>query len=359
MAAVALRHAVLSVQFVENKHPDLAAVAALLEECADVNQWANFGPLYHRLADEYARHMRLSEDMALIPCASAGLGLELLAREQAAAEGVAKLRWVGPSLSFKNLGRGYFAEMELLDCDSSGLLDIKALRQLPLDHYDGIVVINPFGMCTDFTDLMRFARTAGKKLVIDNAAGLDRNIPDWPFQVFSLHQTKPYGVGEGGLIVLPRARYDRLLDLMNYADVPENPAHWLNNAKISDIACAFQLARLRSIELWENAYRDQRHRITGLFASAGICPLYDPAPAPLTTSLPVLLPATIDTQKLAEPRQIPISRQYRPLECRPQADLLYARLINFPCHPDMALLDDGLIMAEISQIVACCEKAAP
>ena len=344
----------MAVRFIENKLPDMAVVSSLLAECATQNQWTNFGPVYHRLADEYACHMQLPADTALVPCANAGIGLELLARTLAAQAGVGALRWVGPSLSFKNLGRGYFASMTVLDCDAAGLLDLEAVKRLPPDTYDGIVVINPFGMCTDFSRFVAFAQATGKKLLIDNAAGLAREIPAWPWQVFSLHQTKPYGVGEGGLAVVPRDGEDLLRSLMNYAQIPENPAHWLNNGKISDIACAFQLARLRGIDGWESGYRDQRDRIAALAADVGVCPLYDPGPAPLTTSLPLLLPAPLDEAKLTHFDLVPVSRQYAPLVSRPRADALFARLINFPVHPDMAHLTDIEISTYLEQIIDCC-----
>lgn len=332
----------------------MALVATLLSECEAQNHWANFGPLYHRLADEYSQHMQIRDDAALVPCANAGIGLELMARCLAAQAGVPELRWVGPSLSFKNLGRGYFTPMIPLDCDTSGLLDLDALARLPIDSYDGIVVINPFGMCTDFSSLIHFAKAMGKQLLIDNAAGIDPKIPDWNWQVFSLHHTKPYGFGEGGLVLVPREFEESLRDLMNYAQIPENPVHWLNNGKISDVACAFHLARLRGLAAWENAYRDQRARIAGLFARAGVYPLFDPEPAPLTTSLPMLFPQAVEDALLAAPRPIPVSRQYIPLTSQPQADALYKRLINFPSHPDMAQLTDDQIVSEIDKLLACC-----
>lgn len=351
---VASNSPALPVKFIENKQPDMVLVATLLSECAAENQWANFGPLYHRLADEFSQHMNLGDDVALVPCANAGIGLELLARSAAVQAGAAALRWVGPSLSFRNLGRGYFAQMTLVDCDTSGLLDLDAVRQLPVDSYDGIVVINPFGMCTDFSAFIRFAQSTGKRLLIDNAAGIDRKIPPWPWQVFSLHQTKPYGVGEGGLVLVPHAMKDLLRDLMDYARPPKDPAHWLNNGKISDIACAFHLARLRGLSTWENAYRDQRARIAALFERAGMSVLFDPVKAPLSSSLPVLLAGKIDDAALSVPRLIPVSRQYSPLVSRPHADALFARLINFPTHPDMAQLTDSQITAEIDRLLACC-----
>ena len=82
------------VKFVEAKCPDMKLVTRLLDECAAVNQWANFGPLYHRLADEYADHMNLGPGLALTPCANAGIALEMVARAMAADAGQPKLRWI-------------------------------------------------------------------------------------------------------------------------------------------------------------------------------------------------------------------------------------------------------------------------
>ena len=38
---------------------------------------------------------------------------------------------LGKRISFKNLGRGYFTDMQVLDCDDQGLLDLAALEAVP------------------------------------------------------------------------------------------------------------------------------------------------------------------------------------------------------------------------------------
>lgn len=344
------------MKFIENKPLDMALVGDLFEECRAVNHWANFGPLYHRLADEYAQHMGLGADVILTPCANGGIGLELLARAVTQEQGVSKLRWVGSAFSFKNLGRGYFADMQLLDCDAGGMLDLDALKALPTDSYDGFVVTNPLGMSRDFDRFIAFANASGKKMLIDNAAGMDRVVPDWPWQSFSLHHTKPYGMGEGGLVLSPRGIQEELIYLINYDKMPENPAHWANNGKISDLSCAFHIARLRGIDQWENAYRDQRARIAGLFADCGVQPLLDPQDAPLTNSLAVLFPGPLDPKKLKRPFRIATARQYEPLADRPQARAIHDRIINFPTHPDMAQLTDSDIVADIEGLLSCVSK---
>lgn len=344
-----------AMKFIENKRPDMALVSTLLEECASANQWANFGPLYHRLADEYAEHMELAPGLVLTPCANAGVGLELLARGLAQEQDVLKLRWVGSAFSFKNLGRGYFADMAFLDCDTTGMLDLDALKRLPVDSYDGFVVTNPLGMSRDFDRFIAFAQKSGKHMLIDNAAGMDPIVPNWPFQVFSLHHTKPYGIGEGGLILSPSVLKQALIHLFNYDKVPNHPAQWLNNCKISDIACAFQIARLKQLEDWSEAYRDQRARIAGIFSQFGITSLTVCHEVPLTNSLAVLFPTAFDMKKMRIPRRIAIARQYEPLVSRPVANDIHAHIVQFPSHPDMVQLSDADIYSEIELLLDCCQ----
>lgn len=341
------------IKFIEAKDPDLALVAELLEECRAVNQWANFGPLYHRLADEYAEHMNIAAGTALTPCANAGIALEMLARALAAKADRPKLRWIGSAFSFKNLGRGYFSDMEFLDCDDRGVLDFAALEQVSPDSFDGFIVTNPFGMCADFDRFIQFAKSTGKELLIDNAAGVGRSIPPWPWQVFSLHHTKPYGMGEGGLALSPESAAGFLQLLINYDKEPGDPSYWLNNGKVSDIACAFQIARLRTVGQWEAKYMEQRQRILEIFKSFGISPLLPIQGTAPINSLPMLIGAPVDKEKLDRPRTVDITRQYEPLADAPRVQQIFAQLINYPTHSDLGQLTDAELVRDIEALLVC------
>lgn len=339
------------IKFIEAKNPDMAQVTRLLGACADVNQWANFGPLYSRLADDYATHMSLAPGLAVTPCANAGIGLEMLARTLASEAEKPALRWVGSAFSFKNLGRGYFTDMLFVDCDERGVMDLEAVQALEADSFDGIIVTNPFGLVPDFDRFIAFAEATGKKLILDNAAGMSRNIPPWPWQVFSLHHTKPYGMGEGGLVLSPANAAEFLRLLINYDRVPKAPEYWLNNGKISDISCAFLIARLANIATWEPGYVEQRSRIVTLFMDAGARVLLPTEGAPPTNSLPVLLPLTLDDERLVDlPLKVNIARQYTPLAPLPRVSTIHERLINFPTHPGLSALTDAEITSDIEYL---------
>lgn len=345
------------IAFIESKTPNMNRVTTMLDECRKVNQWANRGPLYHGLADAYAAHFGLGADRAVVPCANGGVALEAMARLLELEAG-RRFRWVGSAFSFQNLGRGHFAGMTFVDCDDRGVMDIEAVRALDPDSFDGLVVVNPFGLMRDFSAHIAFAKETGKALLFDNAAGVDRILPDWPWQSFSLHHTKPYGAGEGGLALVPADMAEPFYRLLDYGPAPADPAIWFNNGKISDIACAFQLDRLERVADWAPLYMEQAARIARLAEGTGLRPVRpfdgDAAPA---TSWVYLADGAVTLENLRESRRITYAKYYKPLAPLPRTLALYARLVNVPTHPDMARLGDGELTEELARVAAGAMQA--
>lgn len=345
----------MKIAFVEAKTARMDRIGALLEQCRTANRWANRGPLYMRLATSYSDHFGLDAQRAATPCASGGVALEAMARLLAREAG-RTLRWVGSAFSFQNLGRGYFADMAFVDCVDDGSIDVAALRALDTDSFDGVVAVNPLGLRRDFSDVIAFARETGKPLLIDNAAGLDQTIPDWPWQSFSLHHTKPYGMGEGGLAVTPADAAEEVYALLDYGHEIPDPSAWLNNGKISDISCAFQIDRLERVEDWAPLYRAQAERVAALASEFGLLPLRPVQDAPPATSWAFVAEDAIPIDRIRGARRLAMGKYYRPLAERPQARRLYDRIVNIPTHPDVSGLSDDDLRAEMEALVA---PAAP
>lgn len=335
------------IKFVENKTPDMARIATLLEDCAAENTWANRGPVYHRLADAFAEHLKIPQGSKVTPCSNGGVALEAMARLHEQDLG-RPLRWVGSSFSFQNMGRGYFADITFIDCDASGLLSLDALNALDPDSFDGVVVVNTLGMGQDFSGYINFAKRTGKALLFDNAAGLRAGVPDWPWQSFSLHQTKPYGLGEGGLAITPADAADAFYTLLDYAAPPE-PAHlWMNNGKISDIACAFHLSRLEKAQDWTPLYHEQEERIGTIAAEMGLRPLLPLGGATPKTSCAFLSETEIPLERLRLTQHINFAKYYKPLADRPMTHEVYGHILNIPSHPDMAQVTRDQIMTDVT-----------
>ena len=344
--AVAKSHELQRMAFVEAKQPDLVRVAELLEQCRAENMWANRGPLYARLKAGFATHMHLDAARAVVPCANGGVALEAMARLHDMRAG-RRLRWVGSAFSFKNLGRGYFADMQFVDCTAQGMLDLEAVKRLDPDSWDGLVLVNPFGLAEDMSAYLAFAGETGRPLLIDNAAGLGPEIPDGPWQAFSLHHTKPYGMGEGGLAVVPAADEEELYALLNYGAVPADPGAWLNNGKLSDIACAFLIDRLEKHGDWAPRYLEQAFRVDALAREAGLAPLLPIHPHVPVTSRAYLWPEPLPAENLSRMQHVTCAKYYGPLAPLPQVTRLYARLVNIPVHPDMARVADAVLAEDL------------
>ncbi len=338
------------IKFVNQKSPDMGRVSSLLDVCAAQNLWANRGPLYEKLADDYAVYFGLGSGCTVTPCANAGIALEAMARLLALRQG-RNLKWVGSAFSFQNLGRGYFADMTLLDCTEQGLLDLDAVRALPKSSFDGIIVVNPFGLFQNFAEYIAFARETGKFLLIDNAAGICRTMPDWPWQALSLHHTKPYGMGEGGLALTPTDAAEELYGLLNYGPVPHDAASWLNNGKLSDIACAFLIDRLEKAPDWEPLYLEQSARVHSIASGLGFSPIRPFGLTAPAMSWGYIAPNEIPLERVMETRRLTFAKYYKPLANLPQTMALYSHLVNIPTHPDVAQLTDSELEDEIAQFL--------
>ena len=336
--------------FVENKHPDMAYITRLLDLCIETNMWANRGPLYHMLAEKYQAHMNVPLDRKIVPCANGGIGLEALGRHLEQGFG-RKIRWVGSSFSFSNLGRGYFAGMQFIDCTLQGILDVEILASLDPSTFDGFVVTNPFGAWPDFSPFIEFAKSSGKFMLIDNAAGLSEQLPDWPYQSFSLHHTKPYGAGEGGLMLCPAGEAEAIYGLVSYGPLDEaGKWSWINNGKVSDISCAFQIDRLASCDSWKPRYVEQTRRITELAARVGLTPLYPFDETIPATSLPFCSAEPILEERVQASKFLTLSKYYQPLAPTPVCMDIFSRLVNIPCHPDVAFISDDRLLHDFAQL---------
>jgi dTDP-4-amino-4,6-dideoxygalactose transaminase len=121
--------------------------------------------------------------------------------------------------------------------------------------FDVLIVTNVFGTACDMDAYEAWAAAHGKLLVLDNAAtpltfggpGGTTNMCDrGTLAIVSLHETKPIGRGEGGLVVCPDTLAATVRRAMNFGfqfGVPVRVHHpYASNWRISDIAAAFAVA---------------------------------------------------------------------------------------------------------------------
>lgn len=122
-----------------------------------------------------------------------------------------------------------------------------------------VVAVVPYGIAIDLSDLVGICRSRNVLLVIDNAAGLGVRrdyLPKAPNvrEVFSLHATKPFGIGEGGAIFVPEEAEGRVRSAINFglpthtASGAEKPPFWGINGKLPEVGAAIGLSVCDTIE---------------------------------------------------------------------------------------------------------------
>ena len=243
-----------------------------------------------------------------------------------------------------------------MDCDAQGMLSIDALEALDPDSFDGFVVTNLYGIRKDFQAYSSLANKLDKAMLIDNAAGMGPKLPAWPYQAFSLHHTKPYGMGEGGLAIVPSEDREALAALFGYGDLGGvHASHWVNNGKLSELSCAYHLARLETAPEWLPRYSMQAIRIHHLALRAGLTPLFENfnqhSPLNVAMSLPFLVPGAMDPTSLQNPTLV-MAKYYQPLTGLPEAKALYRRIVNIPSHPDVARIPEEILFQELKDLAA-------
>ncbi len=143
----------------------------------------------------------------------------------------------------------------LCDVDSDKLVistnQVKELLESKKFDVAAVFPTRIFGFVTDFSELIEFCDENEIPVLIDAAA----SFPDQPgvwsfkhqarFEVFSLHATKVFGIGEGGLIVGNKSSIEKVAERCNFGICSSDPEHFRDglNAKADEFTAARALAR--------------------------------------------------------------------------------------------------------------------
>lgn len=231
------------------------------------------------------------------------------------------------------------------------------------------IVVSPFGLQRDFSEHAEVANRHGAYLVIDSAAGL--GLPRIPlesrpnvYEVYSLHATKPFGIGEGGVIFAHKDRCQHLRSAMNFG-LPDLGASggptWGINGKMSEFAAAIALATLKTFP--DRLVRRQALAQRYMHVLSGYADLAYVKDASASTwqLFPILAPSEAQAKAavdVAASLGLEIRRYYRPAlslifnggDATPTSEDLAGRMICFPVY-------SYATEAELAELCSILEQA--
>jgi dTDP-4-amino-4,6-dideoxygalactose transaminase len=267
-----------SIRAVWPEVPEPTEWLSYLEETRPQNWHTNFGPLVRRFEARLHELYGHQADVAVSASnATSALSACLVAHN-------IRGPVLCPAFTFQAtacaiLGAG--CQPVIVDVHpQSGIISADALdHALKVTGARAAIVVAPYGISADFRTHARVSQAHGARLVIDNAAGL--GIPRNSFdpephvdEVYSLHATKPFGIGEGGLIFTAPEHEAALRSAMNFG-IPthtgagQNRApYWGINGKLTEAGAAIGLAvaegMARRVEARQTMVREWMTAMSGL-----------------------------------------------------------------------------------------------
>jgi dTDP-4-amino-4,6-dideoxygalactose transaminase len=240
--------------------PRLSCHAAELAEIEASGVFSNYGPVNQRFEHEVIRSI-FGEGACLTVC-NATIGLMLAIREGIGDARPAERRYaLMPSFTFAATAQAALwcgLTPLLCDIDPETWLPSAEQEDWLLRKYRGqIAVIVPyatFGNCLDLARYAELAQRHGVPVVVDAAASLGSlDIQGRPFAagfpwpvVFSMHATKAFSVGEGGLVYCAdEDRLSRLRAMGSFGfEQPRIVTTIGLNSKLSEVSALTALLQL-------------------------------------------------------------------------------------------------------------------
>lgn len=330
--------------------PDLPSAEELTPwlQQIDQNRWyTNFGPLERRFVVEAARLL----DQAVPPqVAALSSGTDALILALQALELAKDARVLVPALTFPATASAVIAAgfcPVLADVDPLTWSLTPALAEASADQVDVVMPVAAYGCALPAPAWDDFVKRTGLPVVMDAAAAFTRQpMPRLCTVVFSLHATKSFGIGEGGLV----ASYDaaliaRVVQRSNFGFQSGRVHFVAGNSKFSEYAAAVGLAQLARLPTLRDRYRKLNsgyERLSrGVWRQQGLPGLLVIAVDDATRVAGILKQSGIETRTWYQP----ILPEHPPFADLPRAtDLatcrfLNGRLLGMPFHNHLSVED--------------------
>lgn len=225
------------IPFMHELHP-------YFDRCKRENTYSNFGSnykeAYDRLGIRTSRHM--------LPVTSGTAAIEIACRvmlPKGSRVMIPDFSHIGTYVGVRNANMTPI--LTAVD-DKTWTTDLVRLS-MNVRNFDAFVVVAPFGYAVDIEPYERFA-ALNKKTIIYDYAGAWGQFPDTPFPVcYSLHATKTFSTGEGGLVSFKhKSQHEDARVITNFG-ITSTGAIWADyggNLKMDELRCAMICAHMRN-----------------------------------------------------------------------------------------------------------------
>lgn len=230
------------------------------------NRWySNFGPLVVRFEQEMASFLRLEETgkkLSVQTFSSATAALEIALRALGLPAGAKVLvpALTFPATALAVLNAGLTPVLADVSAEDWMLEPATAYRALEILQIAAVIPVAAFGYPVPVQPWETFQADTDIPVLLDAAAALgQQDISPDLIHVFSLHATKPFGVGEGGLLVAAdRNLMVKSKSLSNFGFLgPGGVVQQAGtNAKMSEYFAAVGLAQLKR---WQKVLERRRN----------------------------------------------------------------------------------------------------
>lgn len=235
--------------------PPPIAYESLLEEIFTNEWYSNFGPLTRRFEAELLEKFGGSGETC-ISCSSATAGLTAALVASGVAGPVLLPAYTFPASLSAIRAAGLRPVVMDVDPDTWVCAPETLHHALLETGADAVMLVSPFGIHQDWQCALEVCRRYNAAVFVDSASGLGvaRSLNcarDNVFEVFSLHATKPFAIGEGGVIFCARVREDAVRAALNFGlsrSGESEPRSWGINGKMSEFHAAVGLVQIQRID---------------------------------------------------------------------------------------------------------------
>ena len=341
------------LKFLENKKINKKNFYNILKPSITKNHYTNFGPVQLKLENYISNLIKLKKRKVLM-LSSATSGIHLLSKffEYKLKK---KITWIICDFNFFSANNLHLSKSIILDSNKLGLIDENILTNYLKKNKKknlGVIFANIFGQIKNWSIIRDICVKNNIPFFVDNATGLFRrpNNCKNDFEVISFHHTKPWGIGEGGCIIVPSHHYTILKNMTNFGSKNfKNLNSYSSNFKISDYSCALIYQRLGDVKKYSKTYQKTFKYIFNIIRKNNLeLKLFIKDSSKILNSYtPYLCSKRIDNKRINKTKFITFKKYYKSLNNLKNSKSIYDRIICIPNNPELLKISQKRILEDL------------